>query len=206
MMKTSETGRSHRKRELTRHELDLWIHATRDVRRNQHSPRQSDPPSQALTTAVAAPPIAPIAVAAQRPSNARAPTPPAIALPPLTGVEPKVRRRLARGQISVEAALDLHGLRQDEAHRAVHGFLEQAFFSGVRLVLIVTGKGGAPGSDDPYQRAGVLRQMVPHWLREASMRKIVIGFEEASPSKGGRGALYVRIRRSERGHPMRADR
>ena len=43
---------------------------------------------------------------------------------------------------------------------------------------------------------GVLKRMVPHWLRLPELRGIVIGFESASVRHGGEGALYVRLRRS----------
>jgi DNA-nicking Smr family endonuclease len=37
--------------------------------------------------------------------------------------------------------------------------------------------------------------MVPHWLRMADMRPMVLGFEDAALGHGGSGALYVRLRR-----------
>jgi DNA-nicking Smr family endonuclease len=43
-----------------------------------------------------------------------------------------------------------------------------------------------------------LRRMVPHWLAEADLRHLVLGFEEASRGHGGSGALYVRLRSSRR--------
>ncbi|MFL5135469.1 MAG: Smr/MutS family protein, partial [Microvirga sp.] len=46
-----------------------------------------------------------------------------------------------------------------------------------------------------FEERGVLRRMVPHWLRLPDLRSLVIGFEEASPQHGGSGALYVRLRR-----------
>jgi DNA-nicking Smr family endonuclease len=39
--------------------------------------------------------------------------------------------------------------------------------------------------------------MVPHWLRDAGLRTIVLGFEEAARRQGGAGALYVRLRRGQ---------
>jgi DNA-nicking Smr family endonuclease len=42
---------------------------------------------------------------------------------------------------------------------------------------------------------GVLKRQVPLWLAQPEFRALVIGFEEAAPSHGGAGALYVRVRR-----------
>ncbi len=187
-------------RDLTRHELDLWLHVTRDVRRSR----------SAAATPQFVPAIDPASLSAPKSGPSRAVSIPAtspavgkqvLRLPPLAPIEPKIRRRLSRRQISVDAVLDLHGMRQDQAHLAVQRFLHQCHEDGGRLVLIVTGKGDAPdGAWDDFRRTGVLRQIVPHWLREPALRKFVIGFEEAAPSQGGYGALYVRIRRPD-GHP-----
>jgi DNA-nicking Smr family endonuclease len=98
--------------------------------------------------------------------------------------------------IAVDAAIDLHGMRQHEAHIALHGFLGRAQRDGAKIVLVVTGKGDtrpAAGFD-----TGVLRRSVPLWLRAPEWRALVVGFEEATRPHGGSGALYVRIRRHER--------
>ncbi len=195
--------RPHRNRELTRHEIDLWLFATRDVRKF----RAPLPEAEAVAPSEPVPPK-PLSSPKIAKSVVTAPEPKPVVrhAPPLAPIEPKLKRRLARGRSSVDAVLDLHGMTQERAHHAVHGFLESAYFSGARIVLIVTGKGSLQDRDghDHFRRTGVLRQIVPHWLREASVRKIVMGFEEAAPSQGGYGALYVRIRRSDK-HPAGLD-
>jgi DNA-nicking Smr family endonuclease len=110
-------------------------------------------------------------------------------------LERRTRQRLARGQQAIDGAIDLHGLRQAEAHRALLAFLHQAHHAGWQIVIVITGKGGGgPGPDGEVER-GVLRRMVPHWLADPGLRRIVLGFEEAARGHGGQGALYVRIRR-----------
>lgn len=113
--------------------------------------------------------------------------------PPLAPIERQYRRRVARGLIGIERVLDLHGLNQAEAHGALRGFLHLAHAQDLRLVLIVTGKGRRSASADAAE-AGILRRSVPHWLRESDLRGLVLGFEEASQSHGGAGALYVQLR------------
>ncbi|MFH6785330.1 MULTISPECIES: Smr/MutS family protein [Methylobacterium] len=119
--------------------------------------------------------------------------PPAPTLPPLAPLERRVRTSLRRGSRSVDAVIDLHGMRQAEAHAALIGFLHRSRASGHAVVLVVTGKGA--GGDDPYAERGVLRRSVPHWLRMPELRPLVVGFEEAAHHHGGGGALYIRLRR-----------
>ena len=116
--------------------------------------------------------------------------------PPPVGLERRYKRKVAVGRIPVEGVLDLHGMTQAQAHVALHRFLVGAQRDGQRLVIVVTGK----GMRDRYHRTdaaepGVLRRAVPFWLRDGTLRSIVIGFEEAALGHGGAGALYVRLRR-----------
>jgi DNA-nicking Smr family endonuclease len=94
----------------------------------------------------------------------------------------------------VEGVIDLHGMRQTEALGALMSFLHQSQARGRSLVLVITGK-GAEGQAGPFEERGVLRRMVPHWLRLPDLRPLVLGFEEAAAHHGGGGALYVRLRR-----------
>ena len=112
------------------------------------------------------------------------PAPMKIAPPPLTGLDRRTKKRVARGHEPIGGRLDLHGLTQDEAHGALLHFLRGAAARDKKLVLVITGK------------SGVLRRQVPHWLALADMRDVVIGFEPAHVAHGGEGALYVRVRRS----------
>ena len=137
--------------------------------------------------------------------------------PPLAPIERRLRQQLSRGQRSIDAKIDLHGLRQDEAHAALMQFIERAHHAEASLVLVVTGKGGGnkgsvgTGSRDrksergagefafaePSERSrGVLNRLVPLWLANPAARRFVIGFETAAANHGGSGALYVRIRKS----------
>jgi DNA-nicking Smr family endonuclease len=95
----------------------------------------------------------------------------------------------------VDGTIDLHGMRQEEAHFALVGFLHRAQNAGHAVVLVITGKGGAASPGALFEERGVLRRMVPHWLRLPDLRSLVVGFDEASPHHGGSGALYVRLRR-----------
>lgn len=141
--------------------------------------------ARATETARPMPPLAP--APAKR-------SPPA-ASPPLAPLEPKTRLGLRRGTLRADAKLDLHDLRQVEAHDALTGFLRRSQAAGHSLVIVVTGKGAEGSGGSLFEARGVLKRLVPHWLRLPDLRPLVVGFEEAGPHHGGAGALYVRLRR-----------
>jgi DNA-nicking Smr family endonuclease len=105
------------------------------------------------------------------------------------GLDRRTALRLKRGQLPIEARLDLHGLTQAEAHRDLASFIARASAAGKRALLIVTGKGTREGG-------GVLRAAVPRWLDEPAMRALVLAVTPALPRDGGGGALYLLLRRA----------
>ncbi len=122
-------------------------------------------------------------------------------MPPLADFERKAVRRIRSGRIEIEARLDLHGMRQDEAHRALRSFLGGCQGRGLRWVLVITGKGRAPDRDDtagmPFYASderGVLRRSVPRWLAEPDLRPLVVSYTAAALHHGGEGALYIQLR------------
>ncbi len=124
----------------------------------------------------------------------------------LSELEPRATRRIAKGRDEIEARVDLHGLRQDEAHRVLRSFALRCHANGLRTVLVITGK-GAPrdvAPDTPFELfqnrdRGVLKRNVPRWLAEPDLRSIVAGYTTAHVRHGGEGALYVRLRGGNRG-------
>lgn len=104
------------------------------------------------------------------------------------GIGPEVVRKLRRGAWSVQAQIDLHGLRRDEAREQLSAFLREAQKQGLRCVRIIHGKGhGSPG------RQGVLKAKVKSWLVQKNQ---VLAFTQARGSDGGHGALIVLLRPS----------
>jgi DNA-nicking Smr family endonuclease len=112
--------------------------------------------------------------------------------PPLMPLGRRERSKLLRGRSDIEARLDLHGMTQAHAHRALSVFLQRAHLDGLTFVLVITGKGKMGSGTE----RGVLRRQVPQWLGQPEFRALVVGFEEAHIGHGGEGALYVRIRRA----------
>ena len=107
----------------------------------------------------------------------------------VSGLSPKLMKRLKKGQFPVQAHIDLHGLTKHEAQRKVRDFLIQSRKLGLRCVLIVHGRGlNSPDS------LPVLKERLPVWLNRGLARKIVLAFATAMPYDGGTGAIYVLLR------------
>ncbi|HTQ32897.1 MAG TPA: Smr/MutS family protein [Stellaceae bacterium] len=161
----------------------LWRRAMRGVK--PLAPRPEPPPSPAPELK------APETISSPQPTET-----PAISLPRLTldhaaGYDRANAERLKRGRHPVEARLDLHGMTQDEAHRALAGFIRAARGAGKRCVLVITGRGKIGG--------GVLRNAVPRWLDEPEFRPHLLAIAAAQPRDGGAGAIYIMLRRTRAG-------
>jgi DNA-nicking Smr family endonuclease len=107
------------------------------------------------------------------------------------GVSQDVVARLRRGHWSIQAEIDLHGLRREEARDALAAFVRGATQRGLRCLRVVHGKGhGSPG------RLPVLKAKVQRWLGQSAE---VIAFAQASGPEGGAGALIVLLVGNPRG-------
>ena len=156
----------------------LWRRATRDVKRL--TPRPEPPQLPANTRSALKP-----AVVKPPPLSEPALTPP---LDSFAGIDRANAERLKRGNHRIDARLDLHGMTQDEAHRALAFFIRAARADGKRCVLVITGRGSAGG--------GVLKAAVPRWLHEPEFRPHLLAIAAAQPRDGGSGALYIMLRRT----------
>jgi DNA-nicking Smr family endonuclease len=177
-------------RRLRPEEVELWRRVAREIaplpgraplsdrgRPARHAP-EPVPAADPETNAV--PPSAP-AKPAHRPS------PPAPPLDRFAGIDRATAERLRRGQRDIEARLDLHGLTQTEAHRALAVFVTGSRIAGRRCVLVITGHGRMSG--------GILKSAVPRWLHEPDLRRHVLAIAPARPQHGGSGALYLLLRK-----------
>lgn len=182
-------NRPRRPRALSADERRLWAEVARSF---TPMPGRALPPEPEAE--LKPEPRAPLS---ERPRAAAPPTRKPPALPPLAAIERKLRVALRRGGRDVDAVIDLHGLRQAEAHGALLAFLRRSRDAGHGLVLVVTGKGA--GDDGLFDERGVLRRVVPHWLSLPEFRALVLGIDEAGRQHGGAGALYVRLRRRRPG-------
>jgi DNA-nicking Smr family endonuclease len=131
-----------------------------------------------------------------RPAPKPAPKPSHV--PRAAPLDRQTSRQLDKGKLEVEARLDLHGMRQRDAHAQLRRFLKTAQARGLKHVLVITGKGADQAASRSFyeeDERGVLRNAVPHWLAEPEFAPLVVSFAQAPRRLGGGGALYVRLRR-----------
>jgi DNA-nicking Smr family endonuclease len=107
----------------------------------------------------------------------------------VSGLDRRIIRKLRRGEFSIQAHLDLHGMTRDEARIEVAAFIERAYKSGKKCVLIVHGRGLGSENHIP-----VLKEKLRAWLTRGAMGKKVLAYTSARPFDGGTGAVYVLLR------------
>ena len=117
--------------------------------------------------------------------------------PPKPGIEPSLKKKLQRGRIEIDGTLDLHGMRQNEAHAALSRYVHARSARGDRTILVITGKGlkKLDGDAAVIIERGVLRSMLPIWLQSAELAPLIAGWDVSHQSHGGEGAYYVRLKR-----------
>ena len=199
---------------LSSEEQALWRHVATSIKPIKAKARitpvdRSD--SDDNTTEALVPPRRPARSKSASAQSAAPATVPQVATvrpgktPPLADFDPRKAKKIGAGRAGIDARLDLHGMRQDEALAYLRSFLRDAHARGLKTVLVITGKGRK--HDDPatpsintldrYPR-GVLRRNVPRWLDEPDMRAIVVSYTSAAQRHGGDGAYYVELRRRQR--------
>lgn len=112
----------------------------------------------------------------------------------VSGLDPRILRKLRAGEFSHQAHIDLHGMTSEEARLAVRQFVLRALRAGHRCLLVVHGR----GRNSPDQRS-VLKDGLKSWLTHGELARVVLAFSTARPHDGGGGATYVLLRRERRG-------
>ena len=107
------------------------------------------------------------------------------------GIQHNVLRKLRRGQLIPEAAIDLHGLTREQALQELHGFIHECIDRGIKNVQVVHGKGYQSEQGKP-----VLKPSVAVWLKQIPE---VLAYAPCLPHDGGEGALYVLLKRGRQG-------
>ena len=201
------------KRPVSPQEARLWQQVTGDVtplpgKRDAPAKQAPKPEPSAKPGPVSKPkPPAKAKPAAGKPPAPTSP-PPGVTVErvrraQMPGLDRRNAERLRRGQMAIEGRLDLHGMTQSEAERALDRFLAASAAAGKRCLLVITGKGSTARGDDSVipARVGVLRDAVPGWLAKPGNRRLVVATHPAARRHGGGGALYVLLRRRREPEP-----
>lgn len=198
-----------RRRGLTPEERELWARIARSAEPLSSRPKplfadpEAEPTPQVRRAVVPAhPPQMPrhpnfrIGQAAPHspPINNHAPSPAEhMSTAPLR-MDQKTHRKMTQGKLQPESRLDLHGMTLARAHPALIRFLLSCHAEGLRLVLVITGKGRGDHGPLPT-RPGALRHQVPHWLHQPPLAGVVQQVRPAHFRHGGEGAYYVYLRK-----------
>ncbi len=107
----------------------------------------------------------------------------------LDGIQPGVFAHFQAGKYYIEARLDLHRVRINQARDLVAKLIQRCIDSDIRCALISHGRGlkGKPQAQ--------MKSHVVHWLRQ---HENVIAYSTAPSNLGGTGAVLVKIRKSHK--------
>ncbi|QUS36425.1 Smr/MutS family protein [Falsirhodobacter algicola] len=192
-----------RRRTLRPDEEELWQAVARTAQPLHARPAPAPVPPEPAAPASSPPraepkPLPPLRLGTQtstRPHDLAPTLREQIAAHPLK-MDAKQFARMSRGRIAPQARIDLHGMTLAEAHPELMHFILDAHRQGMRLVLVITGKGKVRDEGGPIPtRTGVLRHQVPQWLRLPPLGPLVQQVAEAHLKHGGMGAYYVYLRR-----------
>jgi|GEM_PF-68983 len=199
----------------------LWDHVVRSIKPSNNKLRVTETDSAAIvstdsretfeqtfgTKNANSVPLGGSRVSGNRADKRSAAQPPKIAdvrlkaMPAMASFDRRTAKKIRKGRIELDGRIDLHGMRQAEAHAALRGFLFAAAGRGHRTVLVISGKGASNDDNTAWQVVshntgrGVLRRSVPMWLSEPELRGIVVSYTTADIRHGGDGAFYVQLKR-----------
>jgi DNA-nicking Smr family endonuclease len=111
------------------------------------------------------------------------------------GLDSHWDRRFARGGVTPDFTLDLHGHSLDQAHARLEAGLAQARTMGARVVLVIAGKPRPAEAADRGNRRGAIRAKLLDWLAAGPHGREVVAVRSAHRRHGGEGALYLVLKR-----------
>ncbi|MEM9810831.1 MAG: Smr/MutS family protein [Pseudomonadota bacterium] len=118
-------------------------------------------------------------------------------LPPLLEAgDPQRAKSIGRGKLPIDAVIDLHGMRQDEADRATQTFIARGVKRGHRVLLVITGKGSRTLSGTTAK--GVLRERFLQRAEEGAYGAAIAAVRPSHQRHGGSGAFYVLLKAPRR--------
>ena len=94
---------------------------------------------------------------------------------------------------------DLHGYSLDTANERIRELINHAYNTGIKKILIITGKGlHSDNEKNPYisKDLGILKNSVPNYIKSnLELMKLVQEIKEADANDGGSGAFYIFLKK-----------
>jgi YfiH family protein len=104
--------------------------------------------------------------------------------------EKEILKKLRTKKIRIERKIDLHGKNVDEAYLLLNEFLTSCYYSGLRYLLVIVGRG--------KNGEGVIRLQFKSWIENnPEICDKVMLLRESLPEHGGDGSYYVFFRRKK---------
>lgn len=105
-------------------------------------------------------------------------------------IDANTRKRMDRGNLEIEAVLDLHNKNLENAFLALLNFINQSYNEAKRLLLVITGKG-----NKSMNSSSLIKNEIVFWFNDTSIRGKIVRFSQAHKKHGGGGAFYVLLKR-----------
>lgn len=187
-------SRRRGQRELSEEERRAWAHLASTVtpmagRKRPDAPKiQPAPPSPAPAPARR--------MKQPRPQRPVAPPPVPVLAESGGGLDRGWDKKLTRGTVEPDFTLDLHGHGLDAAYRRLDAGLSQAIAQGARVLLVVAGKPRPAHAADRGEKRGAIRAKLLDWIAAGPHASRIAAVRGAHPRHGGRGAVYLILRRT----------
>ncbi len=101
-------------------------------------------------------------------------------------LDSKTKKQINKKNLAFDAIVDLHGKTEAQAYGIILDFVKNCYFNNYKNIIIITGKG--------KNSIGKLKIKTPSWLKSKELSKFVVGFDTMPNSKGGEGALFVKLK------------
>lgn len=104
-------------------------------------------------------------------------------------LDPRLMKQLKKGELTIQAHLDLHGHTQEQAKSTLNTFIQNCHAMGYRSLLVIHGR-GLKSDTGP-----ILKEAVVKWLTTGTLSHLVLAFCSARPCDGGTGAMYILLKK-----------
>ena len=109
------------------------------------------------------------------------------------GLDRKRHVLLKKGKLSPEKTIDLHGLSTKRAEEEVLAFLFQSYSQGLRLVLVITGKGRnsiqkVSNSVHQTNDIGIIKKSLTSWIKNSDIMPLILPKQKSYKSLFSRDA------------------
>ena len=98
-------------------------------------------------------------------------------------------------------SIDLHGYTLEQANKTVENFILNSYQENINKLIVVTGKGiHSQNEKNPYvsKDLSILKYSVPEFiLSNKNLMRIIYEMKDAKIEDGGKGALYIFLKKKK---------